>query len=260
MLEFEGASIGYGGMPVVDEVSFSLRPGEILGIVGESGSGKSTLLKAALGMLGPAGSLTAGRVCFRGEDLAGLTPARLRNLRGREIGMVFQDSLSSLTPTRKIGDLFYEAVSAHGRLSRDACDGLAASCLSRLNIAEPQRILASYPFELSGGIGQRVGIAMAVALRPMLLLADEPTSALDVVSQKEVVGEFARLRAELGMGIVLVTHNIGIVRELADAILVLKDGHAVEYGSVRDVLNNPHSACTQELLAAVPTLKRGAAA
>lgn len=256
MLEFEDVSIGYGGLPVVGGVSFSLQPGEILGIVGESGSGKSTLLKAALGLLGPAGSLMAGRVRFLGEDLAGLTATRLRELRGPEIGMVFQDSLASFTPTRKVGDLFYEVVSAHEKLSRDACTELAAGCLSRLNIEDPQRILESYPFELSGGLGQRVGIAMAIALRPQLLLADEPTSALDVVSQKEVIGEFARLRAEGGTGIVLATHNIGVVRALADAVLVLESGRVVEQGPARGVLEHPKSAYTRQLIDAVPRLER----
>lgn len=256
-LEFDKVTIAYGDTPAVRDLSFSVASGEILGIVGESGSGKSTLLRAALRLLGPAGRVSAGRILCEGRDVGRLSEEEMRRLRGPQLGMVFQDCLAALAPTRRIGDLFYEEVAAHGNVTRAECEARAVESLRRLNLAEPGRILASYPFELSGGIGQRVGIALALALRPKLILADEPTSALDAVSQKLVMAELSRLRDEEGMAIVLVTHNIGVARTLADEVLVLKDGRMVECGRASDVLHAPKSAYARELVAAVPHLEAG---
>ena len=256
LLDYEHVEISFNGAPVVRDVSFAVPRGQILVIVGESGSGKSTLLRAALGLLGPNGAVTRGNIFFGEKSLADMPASELRTLCGSQISLVFQDCLASFAPIGKVGDQLFEMARAHGVASRADCDARAIDLLARLNVNDPERVLASYPFELSGGIGQRAGIAAAMLLRPQLLLADEPTSALDVVTQRQVIGELAALREEDGMTLVVVTHNIGVARALADAVLVLKDGRVVEQGPASEVLACPTSAYTHELLAAVPTLPR----
>lgn len=272
LLTYDRVSISYRGVVAVHDVSFSLAPGRTLGIVGESGSGKSTLVKAAMGLLGPAGAVTQGDIYLnlgevsaagrnlartpKGIGLLDLSPCELRSLCGPCMGMVFQDSLASLTPIRRIGDQIFESLRAHSDIKRRESDERAIDLLARLNIKDPEGVLASYPFELSGGMGQRVGIALALLPRPSLLFADEPTSALDTVTQKQVVELFCSLRERAEQGMVIVTHNIGVVRALADDVLVLKDGAVQDYGPAEGVLNNPSSDYTRHLIAAVPRLKR----
>ena len=211
-----------------------------------------------MGLLGNAGSVTEGQIDYSGSDLTLLSSEELRSVRGAEIGMVFQDCLSALTPIATIENQVYEELSVHktGDLSRNEVVLRTSALLKDLSIAEPERVLASYPFELSGGIGQRVGIAMAMLLEPKIILADEPTSALDVVAQKQVLSEFERLRRDKGTAIVLVTHNIAAVRAIADSVIVLKEGSIVEAGTVSSVLSSPRNAYTQELLSTVPSLRR----
>lgn len=299
MLTYDHVEVSYNGRPVVHDVCAQVRPGQVLGIVGESGSGKSTLVRAAMGLLGVRGAVTRGRILYQGEDLVDVADVRLQQLRGAEIGMVFQDCLAALTPIRTVGEQLFEAVAVHSHMtdadrcgsrrrghlqgepngglfmsgeqgrggilasneqskfSRSEVEARACDLLARMNVADPERVLASYPFELSGGLGQRVGIAMAMMLNPKVLLADEPTSALDAVTQKQVVEELAALRDATNTAIVVVTHNIGVVRKLADEVLVLKDGIAVEQGPATQVLNAPTSDYTRDLLAAVPTLGKG---
>lgn len=254
LLEYEHVDVAYDGICAVRDVSFSVAQGQIVGIVGESGSGKSTLLKAAMGLLGGRGSVPQGRILYRGTDLLALSEKELRALCGPELGMVFQDCLAALTPSYTIGNQMYEAVRVHKKCKRAEVDERACELLSRLNVEEPERILKSYPFELSGGLGQRVGIAMAMILDPAVLLADEPTSALDAVSQKLVVEELSQLRRDLGTSIVVVTHNVSVVRALADSVVVLKDGSVVEEGPAAQVLEKPENEYTKELLAAVPSI------
>lgn len=254
LLAYEHVDVAYDGVCAVHDVSFSVETGQILGIVGESGSGKSTLLKAAMGLLGGRGSVPQGRILYRGTNLLALPEKELRALCGPELAMVFQDCLAALTPSYTIGNQMYESVRVHKKCRRAEVDERACELLSRLNVEEPRRILKSYPFELSGGLGQRVGIAMAMILEPSVLLADEPTSALDAVSQKLVVEELAQLRREMGTSIVVVTHNISVVRALADSVVVLKDGSVVEEGPAACVLEEPESEYTKELLAAVPSI------
>lgn len=255
VLTYDHVEVSYGGRPVVHDVSARVLPGHVLGIVGESGSGKSTLVKAAMGLLGSRGMVTRGRILYRGSDLVDLPKRELCALCGPDLGMVFQDCLAALTPIRTIGDQLYEAVSAHGPAAREQVEARARELLARVNIADPLRVLASYPFELSGGMGQRVGIVMAMMLEPRVLLADEPTSALDVVSQKLVLEEFLELKRQTDTAIVLVTHNIGVVRALADEVLVLKAGEVMEQGAACEVLGNPASAYTRGLLEAVPVIE-----
>ena len=256
LLTYDSVEISYSGEPVVRNVSFSLAPGEILGIVGESGSGKSTLIRGALGLLGPGGLVTRGDIWFSGKNLPDLPEKEMRRIRGAQIGMIFQDAKASLCPVRTIGSQIRESLSAHQRISRKESDERALELLDKLGFRDGKRILESYPFELSGGMNQRVGIAMACLPNPPVLLADEPTSALDVTVQKQAVEEMLLMRRLYGTAMILVTHNIGVVRAMADFVLVLKDGNMVEYGSASQVLDHPRETYTRELLAAVPVLRR----
>lgn len=256
LLSFEHVEISYGGDPVVHDVSFSVKPGEILGLVGESGSGKSTLIKAAMGLLGDNGLVTKGDILFDGKNIPDLPEKELRKIRGAKIGMIFQDAGASLCPIRTIGAQIYESMSAHMDISRADAQEQAFALFEKLHFQDSRRIWDSYPFELSGGMNQRAGIAIAMLMNPAVLLADEPTSALDVAVQKQVVLEMKQLRELFGTAIILVTHDIGVVSAIADTVLVLKDGRKVEYGPARRVLQAPEQAYTKKLLAAVPKLRR----
>ncbi len=256
LLRFEHVEISYGGESVVHDVSFSVKPGEILGLVGESGSGKSTLMKSAIGLLGNNGLVTRGDILFEGKNIPDLSEKELRKIRGSRMGMIFQDAGASLCPIRTIGEQIYESMSAHRRISRQDARNQALALFDKLHFRDGERIWSSYPFELSGGMNQRAGIAIAMLMQPSVLLADEPTSALDVAVQKQVVEEMKQLRDLFGTAILLVTHDIGVVSAMADTVLVLKDGYQVEYGPARQVLEHPMHEYTRKLLAAVPKLRR----
>lgn len=255
ILRFDQVNICYSGKPAVRDISFSLEPGEILGIVGESGSGKSTIIKAAMGLLGNTGAVTKGSIWYNGKNIPDLPPKELRKLCGPELGMIFQNCGSAFCPVRTIGAQMLEAVNEHVPISKAAFEAQATEMLDKLGL-DSRRVLRSYPFELSGGMNQRVGIATAMLMNPKILLADEPTSALDVSAQKQVVEEMLLLRKLYGTSIVIVTHNIGVVRAMADRVLVLKDGSMREYGSAAQVLKAPTDPYTKTLLAAVPRLRR----
>ncbi len=256
LLEYNRVSVSFNGHEVTHDVSFSLQSGEILGIVGESGSGKSTLLKAAVGLLGADGLVTRGDIFFDNKNLPDLSEREMRNICGVKIGMIFQDTKASFCPVRKIGSQIHESMSAHMKITKAQSKRLTLEMFDKLELKNGERIWNSYPFELSGGMNQRVGIAVAMLMKPPVLLADEPTSALDVSSQKQVIEEMLRLREIFGTSIMLVTHDISVVSAVADKILVLKDGNIMEYGSASEILNAPKNSYTMELLAAVPRLKR----
>ena len=256
ILRYEHVDIAYNGNVVAQDVSFTLDEGEILGIVGESGSGKSTVIKAAMGLLGPAGQVTRGDIYYRDHDLPDLSPAQIRKLNGPELGMIFQSAGASFCPIRTVGAQLYESMTEHEPVGKDEFNRRAMELLQKIGFDDPQRILDSYPFELSGGMQQRVGIAAAMLLNPKILFADEPTSALDVSVQKQVVEEMLLVRKTFGTAIVIVTHNIGVIGAMADKVLVMKDGKMVEYGETRQVLEHPQMAYTQKLMAAVPRLRR----
>ena len=256
ILRYEHVDISYNGVRVIKDVSFSVGEGEILGIVGESGSGKSTLIKAAMGLLGNTGLVTRGDIWYKGKNLPDLSAAELRRLNGPELGMIFQYAGSSFCPIRTVGAQLYESMKEHESISKEAFRARATELLEKIGFENALRILDSYPFELSGGMQQRVGIAAAMLLNPGVLLADEPTSALDVSVQKQVVEEMLLVRRTFGTSIVLVTHNIGVIGAMADKVLVMKNGEMVEYGETRQVLNNPKEDYTRLLMSAVPKLKR----
>lgn len=256
LLRYDHVDISYNGIPAVQDVSFTLRPGEILGIVGESGCGKSTLLKAAMGLLGSSGMVTRGDIWYKGRNLPDLPARELRKLNGPELGMIFQSAGSSFCPIRTVGAQLYEMMKEHGTISQKESQAQALELLGKLGFDDGLRILKSYPFELSGGMQQRVGIAAAMLLHPSVLLADEPTAALDVSVQKQVLEELLFLRNAFGTAILLVTHNIGIIRMMADQVLILQNGRMVEYGSTQAVLEHPQAEYTRQLLAAVPKLRR----
>ena len=256
LLTYRLVEVSFNGRAVTHDVSFTLHAGEILGIVGESGSGKSTLLKAAMGLLGNGGLVTKGDIWFKGKDLPDLPEKELRKICGAGIGIIFQDAGASLCPIRTIGEQIYESMSAHMEITRSQAREKALALFEKLQFKDGQRIWNSYPFELSGGMNQRAGIAIAMLMEPPVLLADEPTSALDVAVQKQVIEEMLHLRELFGTAIILVTHDIGVVSAMADTVLVLKDGQIMEFGTAQQVLRDPQDAYTRTLLAAVPKLRR----
>lgn len=256
ILSYGSVEVSFDGKAVVHDVSFSLHQGEILGIVGESGSGKSTLLKAAMGLLGKSGMVTRGDIWFQEKDIPDLSRGEMQKICGDKIGMIFQDAGASLCPIRTIGEQIYESIAAHKKMSREQAKEKTLGLFEKLKFQDGERIWNSYPFELSGGMNQRVGIAIAMLMEPPVLLADEPTSALDVAVQRQVVQEMLSLRELFGTAIILVTHDIGVVSAMADSILVLKEGEAMEYGAAKQVLEAPQNAYTRKLLSAVPRLRR----
>lgn len=260
ILEYRNVDIHYGKKQVIENVSLSMKPGEILGIVGESGSGKSTLIRAAMGLLGEGGTVTQGQILYQGTnttiDMTQIYGEEMRRLRGAEIGMIFQNAGASLCPIRTIEEQLYEAVLEHESISKGEIRDRALELFEQLRFTNGEQILKSYPFEFSGGMNQRVGIVLAMVLRPRLLLADEPTSALDVTVQLQVLREMKKLRDMYGTSIVLVTHNIGVVNYLADHVAVMHQGKLVEYGTKEDVLNHPQDAYTKKLIGSVLHLKR----
>ena len=256
IINYDSVEISYGGIPVVHGVSFSLAPGKILGIVGESGSGKSTVIRAIVGLLGPGGAVTKGDIWFDGKNLPDVPEKEMRAVRGARIAMIFQDAGASLCPIRTIGSQIHESTAAHFGVSSQEAREKALALFAVLDFKDPVRVWNSYPFELSGGMNQRVSIAMAMIMRPPLILADEPTSALDAAVQKQVVLELLRLREDCGSAIIIVSHDIGVVSRMADDLLVMKNGRMMEYGPAAAVLESPVNEYTKTLLASVPRLRR----
>ena len=253
LLEVRNLNINYGQSPTVENVNFDLEAGQILAIVGESGSGKTTVIRAVLNCLPGGGRITAGAtINFAGLDLLALSESEWRKLRGGQISMIFQDSGSMLNPVRTIGSQYVEYIRTHSDMSKDEARALAEEKLTLMNLPNPENILKSYTFELSGGMRQRVGIAMAITFEPKLLLADEPTSALDVTTQAQIVGELMYVTRGTGAAMIIVTHNLGVASFLSDRLMVMQGGRVVEYGETDEVIKNPRAEYTKTLLAAVP--------
>ena len=246
--------------PLVEDLSFALRRGETLAIAGESGSGKSITSLAIMGLLPPpAVRASAGRVIFGTSDLLALGETGMRRIRGDRIAMIFQEPMTSLNPVMTIGAQLVEALREHEAISRAEARALALAALKSVRIAQPERRLDQYPHELSGGMRQRVMIAMALALKPDVLIADEPTTALDVTVQREVLDLLRDLQRDMGTAIILITHDMGVVAEMAERVIVMRNGRMVEQGAVSQIFGTPQEAYTQELLAAVPRMGDGVA-
>ncbi|GGV79758.1 dipeptide ABC transporter ATP-binding protein [Streptomyces massasporeus] len=254
LVDVTGLRVEFGALRAVDGLSFRLEEGAALALVGESGSGKSTVASALLGLHRGTGARVEGSVEVAGTDVQRASDEELRRLRGGRAAMVFQDPLSSLDPYYAIGDQIAEVYRVHARASRRAARARAVEVLDRVGIPDAARRSRSRPHEFSGGMRQRALIAMALACEPRLLIADEPTTALDVTVQAQVLDLLHTLREETGMGLLLVTHDVGVAAESVDEVLVMRHGRAVEHGPVADVLGAPAEPYTRELLAAVPRL------
>ena len=239
----------------VDDISFSVAEREVLAVVGESGSGKSVTALSIMGLLPqPGARVAAGSVHFDGQDLLALDERAMRRIRGKGIGMVFQEPMTALHPLFSIGNQLVETIRAHERLSVRAGRERAVAMLRKVGIAAPERRFDDYPHQLSGGMRQRVMIAIALACHPKLLIADEPTTALDVTIQSQILDLLLSLRDELGMALIIVTHNMSVVAEIADRALVMYAGRIVEEAAVEDLFDRPAHPYTRGLLASMPTL------
>ena len=244
-----------GEITAVEDVSFSLDEGEILGIVGESGSGKSVTALTIMGLLPqPPARVAAGEVRFAGEVLTKLSDSRMQRIRGPGIAMVFQEPMTSLNPVIRIGDQIREAVRLHRDMSAKAAWEQAVEMLRVVRIPEPARRAQEYPHQLSGGMRQRAMIAMALACRPALLIADEPTTALDVTIQAQILALMVDLQKELGMGLILITHDLGVVAQTAQRVIVMYAGKKVEEADVETLFANPRHPYTRGLMASIPEL------
>ena len=254
LLEISGLRVAFAGTEVVHGVDLRVAAGERVAVVGGSGSGKSTTALAVLGLLPGGGRVTGGRILLRGEDVSHAGEARLRRLRGREVGLVPQDPMSNLNPVLRVGRQVAETLVVHGKASRRDAPARAVEILALVGLPEPERQARQYPHEFSGGMRQRVLIAIALACRPELLIADEPTSALDVTVQQQILDRLDSLTGELGTAMLLVTHDLGLAAERADRVVVLADGHVVESGPTREVLTAPRHEYTRRLVAAAPSI------
>ena len=254
LLEIKDVTISYKGVPTVQNFSLTMDQGQICSLVGESGSGKTTVIRAVLGLLAGGGKVTEGDILFEGKSLLSNTKEQWRNLRGSDISMIFQDSGAMMNPTKKVGAAFVEYIRTHEKISKADAWKKGVTMLERMRLPNGDHIMRSYPFQLSGGMRQRVGIAMGMTYCPKLLLADEPTSALDVTTQAQIVRQMMELRDEYGTSIIVVTHNLGVAAYMSDYIVVMKQGKIEDEGRRDHILHGTESTYTQTLLDAVPSL------
>jgi peptide/nickel transport system ATP-binding protein len=243
-----------GIVRAVDGISYTVAPGKTLGIVGESGSGKTVSSLTALGLTRTRGSTIEGRIMFGGNDLVAMSDDKLRGIRGNDVAMIFQDPLSSLHPFYKVGWQLVEAMQAHKSISGKAARSRAVELLQLVGIPDAKRRVDQYPHEFSGGMRQRAMIAMALANEPQLLIADEPTTALDVTVQAQILALLDDLQTRLGMAIIIITHDLGVVAEIADDIAVMYAGRIVERGTAEEIFNQPQHPYTWGLLKSIPRL------
>jgi peptide/nickel transport system ATP-binding protein len=258
LLEINGLRVSFttqdGMVNAVDGVSFDLAAGEVLAIVGESGSGKSVTAQTVIGLTRAPNATIGGSVKFRGQDLTALSDGELRSIRGEDIAMVFQDPMTSLNPVYRVGDQITEMIRAHRDVSRKEARDRAVELLRTVGIPNPERRVRDYPHEFSGGMRQRVMIAMALSLEPEVLIADEPTTALDVTIQAQILRLLAELNAQRDLAVVLITHDLGVVAEIADRVLVMYAGQVVEDASVDDIFYDPQHPYTWGLFGSLTPL------
>jgi peptide/nickel transport system ATP-binding protein len=252
LVEIDDLTIAFGDREVVRIDHLELRPAEILGVAGESGSGKSMTALAILGLAPTVGATVRGRIAFGGRDLLELSGRELRDVRGRRIAAIFQSPVASLNPVVRVGDLFVRTLRLHGAVSKNDARVRAEAALRAVLL--PPDLLDRYPHQLSGGQAQRIAIALAFALRSEVLLADEPTSALDVTVQAEVLELIRALRDDRGVGVLFISHDLAVISELCDRIVVMHAGRVVEEGRAGEVLLTPRDDYTRELVAAVPKI------
>ncbi|MGF0091926.1 ABC transporter ATP-binding protein [Blautia obeum] len=256
MLEIKDLAVQYGNQaPTIEHFNLSMKKGEIISVVGESGSGKTTVIRAVLGALAGAGRVTSGDILFHGESLLKNSKNDWRKIRGSKMSMIFQDCGGTLNPIRKIGSQYVEYIRTHESMTKQEAWQRAVTMLAKMRLPDAENIMNSYPYQLSGGMRQRVGIAMAMTFNPELLLADEPTSALDVTTQAQIIRQMMELRDDFGTGIIIVTHNIGVAAYMADQLIVMHHGKVVDHGTREEVLNKPTSDYTKKLLEAVPEME-----
>ena len=262
LLEVKGLTTEFksdsGTLHAVDDVNFQIWPGETLGLVGESGSGKSVTALSIMRLIRKPGLIAAGQILYKGQDLLKLSQREMRAIRGKEIAMIFQEPMTSLNPVFTIGDQIAEVIQLHEGMNRRQAMSRAAELLNVVHIQSPERLLHEYPHQLSGGMRQRVMIAMALSCNPKLLIADEPTTALDVTIQAQILELLNELKTKFDMSVLLVTHDLGVIAETAQRVIVMYAASIVEEASVDDLFETPLHPYTQGLLRSIPGIDRGA--
>jgi len=256
LLSVEGLTTAFetraGTLTAVNGVSFEIRPGETLGLVGESGSGKSVTAFSIIRLVQRPGRIVSGRVLFKGRDLVSLPEGEMRGVRGAGIGFIFQEPMAALNPVMRVGDHIAEALRVHGLATRAEARARAIDLLRAVRIVDAERRVEDYPHQLSGGMRQRVMIAIALACRPPLVIADEPTTALDVTVQAQILELLRDMKSAFGIGLLLITHDLGVIAETADRVAIMYAGRIVEQGPVRHIFRNPAHPYTRGLLASIP--------
>ncbi len=245
-----------GTVRAISDVSYDVMPGETLGVVGESGCGKSVSSLSVLGLIpSPPGKIIEGSIKYRGKELVGLDESEFRRIRGKHISMIFLDLMTALNPVHRIGSQMSDVIRQHQNISKKEARKIGVEMLKKVGIPSPEKRFDEYPHQLSGGMRQRVMIAMALSCGPELLLADEPTTALDVTTQAQVMTEMSKLQKEMGMAVILVTHDLGVIAESCERVLVMYCGQVIEEGKVADIFHSPLHPYTKGLLESIPTVK-----
>ncbi|GAB5098790.1 ABC transporter ATP-binding protein [Caballeronia sp. HLA56] len=258
LLTIRNLQVTFGGTQAVDRIDLSVKPGEVVGVVGESGSGKSVTMMALMGLIDAPGKVSADQITFDGRDLLKASARERRKIIGKDIAMVFQDALTSLNPSYTVGYQIKESLRLHEGLRGDALNKRALELLDQVGIPDAKSRIDAFPHQMSGGMNQRVMIAMAVACNPKLLIADEPTTALDVTIQAQIMELLVRLQKERGMALVLISHDLAVVSEVAQRVAVMYAGEIIETNHVPAIFSEPHHPYTEALLAAIPEHSRGA--
>jgi peptide/nickel transport system ATP-binding protein len=252
LLKVENLRTVFGPAAAVDDVSFEIRKGETLGLVGESGSGKSVTAFSIIRLVQDPGRIVSGKILFQGRDLLALSEEEMRQVRGAGIGFVFQEPMAALNPVMRVGAHIAEALMVHGLATRADARGRAIELLRAVKIVDPDKRVDDYPHQLSGGMRQRVMMAIAIACRPPLVIADEPTTALDVTVQAQILDLLREMKRAFDLSLLLITHDFGVIAETADRVAVMHRGKIVEQGAVRDIFRNPQHPYTRGLLASIP--------
>lgn len=255
LLEIKNLSVSYSSNNGIKNINLNIIENKTTAIVGESGSGKSTLIKSIMGLLTKETKVISGEILFNAEPLLNKKEKELREIRGKEIGLVFQDAGMYLNPKRKIGKQFIESILSHKKISKEEAYNLSLGALESVNLNESKRIMNSYSHELSGGMKQRVAIAMAIVMKPKILLLDEPTSALDVTIQKEIVNLLMEFQKTHNISIIIVTHDMGVASFMSHNIGVMKSGELIEFGTREQIIYNPKKEYTKKLINSVPKLE-----